>query len=506
MSVVPLAVGKGELTIIEYTPGGLFTSNNARGSSTAASTPACVLLLPGTSIRPGPGADKAAKYRFDPEVHGIYRSIARCLSIDHGIPCLQLCWRKFPADGGTTHDAITDMFAALRYMRSKYGPHCGALIVGYSFGGAAILAILAASAARPEVTPSADGATRSRHSWLLGAIALSGALKGGGDDTVSLLSAMQFLQKCSAPMLIIHGTEDDNVAFSAAQKLFKHAPSMKSLLVLEGADHNLRDPSWAKLVADACSQWLALVAAPRGAAIASRNRAALLAHHSGAAALCRLQITSYGGCSASFAFDPTPQTIDGVACPSYRTYEVPTVLSNFVPVPHGKTLPKQEARTKTTTEDIEAAVARQAERLSVHLERQQRGRERRKLERVGNLPSLIQRLKERQAAQEKVKGDDIGAEETHDPRCRLTPTAQGISAVPIANVSFSEVQPRSPMSAPSLLRPRAPSLGGLPGLLIRKPCKPQECSYDVCQRLEDSPTPYSQRSPLEAARRPSGMV
>lgn len=210
---LPGGPGGGTTAAIEYAP-------PDRAATGSAAPGAFVLLLPGTSIRPGPGADKAAKYSFEPAVRGIYRSLALGLSEEAGLPCLQLCWRRFPADGGTTADAIQDIVAGLKFMQGKYGRRCGLLLVGYSFGGAAILAFLA-QCGLSKLDADAAGPPAAGRSRLLGCVALSGALKGPGEDAVNLFGAMQYLEASHAPLLVVHGSADDNVSISAAQKLFK---------------------------------------------------------------------------------------------------------------------------------------------------------------------------------------------------------------------------------------------------------------------------------------------
>eukprot|EP00928_Gymnodinium_smaydae_P065870 TRINITY_DN48956_c0_g1_i1.p1 TRINITY_DN48956_c0_g1~~TRINITY_DN48956_c0_g1_i1.p1 ORF type:complete len:424 (+),score=50.15 TRINITY_DN48956_c0_g1_i1:96-1367(+) len=341
----------------------------------------CVILLPGTSIRPGPGADKSAKYAFGPEVRGIYRDVAHELASTHGIPSVQLCWRRFPSDGGTTADAVHDMIAALHHIYSAFLPQCGAFFVGYSFGGAAIWALLARCFNKPELAGKVCGGGR-RSAWLLGCIALSGALKGGGDDTVNLFGALRFLDQSHAPLLIVHGSEDDNVAFSAAQKLYRQSPAKKSLCVLEGADHNLRDPHWVKLAAGICSRWLSCVARSRG----SRGLGLKLAARAhDAAAVWVIEYCGSGGSRVSFAFDPQPK---GVA---YRNFDVSAPLEAFVPLPSGATAGKG---ARTSSEDITRGALLMAGRCSGHVERQRKARERQRLERTGNLPTVLERLRQ----------------------------------------------------------------------------------------------------------------
>jgi len=330
--------------------------------------PAFVLLLPGTSIRPGPGAEKAAKYRFEPEVRSIYRTTAKTLAEDYALPVLQICWRRFPADGGTTQDAVHDMLAGIRFMRSKYGWHCGVLIVGYSFGGAALWALLQTYADRPALVNAAIGEDESsRQPWLYGCIALSGARKGTGEDKVNMFAALQQLERIRAPLLIIHGTDDDNVAISAAHKTFREAPAMKSLCVLEGADHNLRVLHWQSTISRVCIQWLVHAAAPRGVSNASRARVVLQAQHAAAIELCEISMQDP---TVTLAFDPLPQYLGCGGLVPYHAYDVPVADTTSV-LPR-RSLPCYEQPPET----LQAL-------CSLHAERQRKAREMHELERRG---------------------------------------------------------------------------------------------------------------------------
>lgn len=370
MKCVNISSPKGPLQAIEYCP--------ARIDGNA---PSFVLLLPGTSIRPGPGADKAHKYSFATEIPSIYRSIAQRLAREHDVPCLQICWRRFPADGGTTHDAVNDMLASVCFMKKRYGQQCAAILVGYSFGGAAILQFLAQCTdnSRAILNPMQGDLSKPRLlPWLHGCVSLSGALKGQGSDDVSLLSAMKYLELAQVPLLLVHGSEDDNVALSAAQKFYRKAAPPKSLCVLQGADHNLREAKWQDLVSEVISGWLIYTCVSRGSSGASRARAVQHAHHSAAASLCDLSLRQP---IVTCAFEPLPQRLPSGGHLSFTACEVPSVQEVFA------------ARAgQAPAEQVECRLARIAELTALHTQRQQKAREKQLRERRGSVREAYAKL------------------------------------------------------------------------------------------------------------------
>eukprot|EP00929_Paragymnodinium_shiwhaense_P004087 TRINITY_DN104812_c0_g1_i1.p1 TRINITY_DN104812_c0_g1~~TRINITY_DN104812_c0_g1_i1.p1 ORF type:complete len:481 (+),score=83.10 TRINITY_DN104812_c0_g1_i1:70-1443(+) len=410
MSIVSVPGPKGLISAIEYAPAEVL-----RGSSSAF-----VLLLPGTSIRPGPGAEKAAKYRFETSVPGIYKTLGTTLASQYGLPVLQLCWRHFPADGGVCADAMHDIFSAVRFMRERYGFQCGAILVGFSFGGAAIQAALArcqrkgvppmieapqASSNRERgdpcaASPSAAGmAGAARSPWLLGCVALAGALKGPGDDTISLQDAAKYMEDIRAPLLIVHGSADDNVAPTAACKLFRLSPTLKSLCMLDGADHDVRDPYWRDLVTDICIRWLRHMSGSRGTSTASRSRAIQRLQHLAAADLCELSLRE---APMKLAFDPAPQRLEGGGLLKYDAYEVPTMaeISAFR---------KVQPSSRTSLRSLEGPLRQAAlEALcSVHVERCQKARERQKLALGGHMRGVYERFKASRDRREQQRRQEL---------------------------------------------------------------------------------------------------
>jgi len=218
------------------------------------------------------------------------------------------------------------MLAGICFMKERYGQQCGAIFVGYSFGGAAILQFLAQACENPQaiLNPMNRDSNKLRPTtWLHGCVALSGALKGQNGDDVSLLSALKQLEQAQVPLLIVHGSDDDNVALSAAQKLFRKAAPPKSLCVLQGGDHNLREPVWQELVADIIGKWLARISSPRGCSGASRSRSVQHAHHAAAASLCDLSVQQPS--IVTCAFEPSPLRLGSGGHLAFTACEVPSV-------------------------------------------------------------------------------------------------------------------------------------------------------------------------------------
>jgi len=322
--------------------------------------------------------------------------VGKELAEKYGIPCLQLCWRVFPADGGTSHDAINDMLAGIHYMRRKHGQQCGVVLLGYSFGGAAIWAFLAQCAHKPDFMNSLLGG-KGHHSWLFGCIALSGALKGPGDDHINLFSALRHLETCHAPLLVIHGSDDDNVSLSAALKLYRQASSLKTLCVLEGADHDLRELRWRELVARICHQWLSHVTAPRGVSSSTWSRSVLEAQHSAAADLCKASLTDDRPVLA-LQFDPPPQRLATGGQLTYNVYVPPSPPASEMETAIVG-LRSRYGRKNESSERSEEHAQRKshmdmASLWALHARRLQKAREQRLSEHKGSLEKAYSRLQE----------------------------------------------------------------------------------------------------------------
>lgn len=372
---------QGDVDAIEYAP----------SPSCSVSARLFVVLMPGTSIRSGPGTDKRHKMSFSAEVPGIYAALGRALAA-RGVPSLQLCWRRFPADGGTLGDAVHDCLAGARFMLSHYGARCSGVLVGYSFGGAATLAVLE----RLFHTPEAGQAPGAKRTWFAGCAAISGALKGRGDDMVSLFTAMKYLEESRAPMMLIHGTEDSNVMPSAPAKLYRQAPPRKILCMLHGADHSLHKPRWVDVVTRLCLTWVSCFAA--GSQGSDRGRPSHLAQLAAAERICE----DFGE-DSDVRIAMNPQLPPG----KHHEFLVPPASEPFAPVPRGASAPPSQAHGRRRSEVIEeeARVARETitQRLSKHAERQKKARARRHIELVGPLGGpLGDLLRERLARQRRL--------------------------------------------------------------------------------------------------------
>merc|ERR1712176_1306824 len=173
----------------------------------------------------------------------------------------------------------------------------------------------------------------------------------------------------------VHGSEDDNVALSAAHKLYRKAAALKTLCVVEGADHNLRDAAWRDLVAHVCTDWLATVALPRGASSTSRARAVLQAQHAGAAALCNAAMLNP---AVLLAIDPAPQRPNGGTFP-FRAYEVPPIVPESYANGHDANA-------------FACQNARLVKRCASHGERLRKARERRNKEMQGSFKEAYEKL------------------------------------------------------------------------------------------------------------------
>ena len=139
----------------------------------------------------------------------IYPSLADSLAnSDNGIPVLRLNYRY----AARLNYCITDVKAAMKYLQSRYSI-LRFILVGWSFGGALVSAI------------------------------------GGSDERV-VACAMVASQRAETsgvrtmaprPLLLLHGTCDRTMRYSASQELFEEygEGGERRLMLVEGADHEL---------------------------------------------------------------------------------------------------------------------------------------------------------------------------------------------------------------------------------------------------------------------------
>jgi len=160
------------------------------------------------------------------------------------IPMLHMSWRythsgkKWPTykrlkQVGSLQIAANDIVAAVNYMRARYGSHLPVVLVGFSFGGPSAWA--AASKLTEEGAPPA------------GVVALAGSGRDGTAFRSQGLDTLGCAVRCreaGVSALLLHGTEDSNVAIEVPQYYYQNllscggdAGGALTLAVVLGAEH-----------------------------------------------------------------------------------------------------------------------------------------------------------------------------------------------------------------------------------------------------------------------------
>lgn len=163
---------------------------------------------------------------------------------------------------------VADLLAAADWLRQTYA--APSLLVGHSFGGAAVLA---AASHIPELTavatigaPADPGHVAHLFSCALDEIEELGqadvsiagrsfTVKKQFLDDIAGSQLDDALAKLTVPLLVMHAPEDAVVSIDNAQQIFGHAPYPKSFVALDGADHLMSDPDQAEYAADVLASW-----------------------------------------------------------------------------------------------------------------------------------------------------------------------------------------------------------------------------------------------------------
>ena len=145
-----------------------------------------------------------ARGGFGGPAGGLYAELAAEL-ITQGITSLRMDYR-YP---NNIQECALDLLAGANFLRATgHGP---VIVVGHSFGGAAVIA----------------GATISDH--IAGVVSLSPQTYGA--------QGAAFLSP--TPLLVVHGKADTRLPFSCAVAIHDWAKEPKQLILYEGAEHRL---------------------------------------------------------------------------------------------------------------------------------------------------------------------------------------------------------------------------------------------------------------------------
>lgn len=170
-------------------------------------------------------------------------------------------------DGSFSHK-VADTVRATEYMAERATP--AQLLVGHSFGGAAVLAAAGqTSGVRAVVTIGAPAEpshaerqydavvdrvlAEGRAEWVVGGRALT--LKRDFVEDVRRADLAQRIRDLRLPLLVMHSPDDDTVEIENATAIFSAAHHPRSFISLEGSDHLLVARGQARRAARIISAW-----------------------------------------------------------------------------------------------------------------------------------------------------------------------------------------------------------------------------------------------------------
>lgn len=170
-------------------------------------------------------------------------------------------------DGSFTHK-VADTIRATRFLAERGTPPD--VLVGHSFGGAAVLAAAPeAVGARAVVTIGApvepahvehnydalvDRVMADGHAeWLVGGRALT--LRRAFVEDVRRADLRDAIERLDRPLLIMHSPTDNSVGIENASEIFRTARHPRSFISLEGSDHLLTVRGQARRAARIISAW-----------------------------------------------------------------------------------------------------------------------------------------------------------------------------------------------------------------------------------------------------------
>jgi putative redox protein len=176
------------------------------------------------------------------------------------------------SDGDWGHGSFTtkvaDTVAAAAFLAERGSPVD--LLVGHSFGGAAVLAAArqvldlkaVVSIGAPVEPAHAEQnydalvdrvMTEGEAQWLVGGKALT--LRREFIEDVRNAELRSHIRSLRMPLLIMHSPTDNTVGIENASEIFRAARHPRSFVSLEGSDHLLTAPGQAKRAARIISAW-----------------------------------------------------------------------------------------------------------------------------------------------------------------------------------------------------------------------------------------------------------
>ena len=170
-------------------------------------------------------------------------------------------------DGSFTHK-VSDTVRAAEFMAGRgTAPD---LLVGHSFGGAAVIAA-AGQVEGLKAVASVGAPSEPRHvehnydallervmaeghaEWMVGGRALT--LKKAFVEDVRRADLRRLVRRLRVPLMVMHSPTDGTVDIGNASAIFKAAPHPRSFVALEGSDHLLTAPGQGRRAARIISAW-----------------------------------------------------------------------------------------------------------------------------------------------------------------------------------------------------------------------------------------------------------
>ncbi len=163
---------------------------------------------------------------------------------------------------------VADLISAADWLRQTYS--APSLLVGHSFGGAAVLAaaneIPEATAVAVIGTPADPTHVKHVFSCDLDEIEAEGhaevaighrtfTVKKQFIDDISAVKLNSEIAEIDLPLLIMHSPDDTVVTISNAEQIFAEASYPKSFVALDGADHLMSNLEVAEYAGDVLASW-----------------------------------------------------------------------------------------------------------------------------------------------------------------------------------------------------------------------------------------------------------
>ena len=169
---------------------------------------------------------------------------------------------------GSFSNKVSDTVRAAEFMTAQGTPVD--LLVGHSFGGAAVIAAAARTSGLKAVVtvgaPAEPGyierhydalvervLAEGRAEWSVGGRALT--LKRTFVEDVRSADLRQRIRELGLPLLVMHSPTDDTVPIENASEIFRAARHPRSFVALEGSDHLLVARGHARRAARIISAW-----------------------------------------------------------------------------------------------------------------------------------------------------------------------------------------------------------------------------------------------------------